>query len=337
MMGIGGRVVVVRPQDINQKTAELLPDAKPEIIGEALPLRRMGFCPPPKVEAKYAHLNKKAFEIASARCAKDPFKSIVIESQKVLSELIEQEKAKEAQPASSDLSTEEPSSRPLDGSSASSPSKDSAASHLVKRPKRSVRLSRSKPPSQRVSDKGVGSMPNPISELSELFEEQPMPGHRSRNQVPRRPAGQFDQSPSLEWPSAASPEDLDTSWPEQTTSAHWLDIDGLGPEPVPPAFAARYSSGNSAVVIPCGWLFENSSLDGSGVESIVVVYDKRWDGKSYSSQIRQMPRSGTAKLQVADIIDGKVSAHNVDRFDVADVAIALDIGDLGIVIFFPVA
>lgn len=131
---------------------------------------------------------------------------------------------------------------------------------------------------------------------------------------------------SLVWPDTAEPEFV-------SRQADWLSLEGLGETPISPCYALRLSGSRGPVTMTASWLFQNLTAAGA-LESIAAVYDKRWDGVSHLAAMMSAKQSGVCSLSIGDIVDDAVQIESIMNYDVAETVWGMEIGDLGLVVFF---
>lgn len=354
-----GRMVVVGPNDVNFEKGALKPGAKPKVIGDPLPLKAMRFRSPPKLDPKYAPLYRKAYKLASEACAKNPELSLTEESLRIAEELIQayetqfsgepledhevpsdiaalpeaqRQAITAARQRSQEKASESSQSRPFPIMSEPKVTPASivrdAEAKIARKPKQAARTKKAK----RIDD-----MPK-ANEVDDLLKD--LEAFEQPRQRPARPSGRRSpQKSSVDlssWPETprGNPESLELEWPEQVKSGHWLNLDGLGPEPLPPSFAVKFTTAAGSIVIPCQWILENPDLDGE-TQSYVIVYDRRFDGKSYTTPVKELRCNDPgARIEIAEIVNGRISPDGVDRVEVEPFADSFHLGDLGIISFY---
>lgn len=119
-----------------------------------------------------------------------------------------------------------------------------------------------------------------------------------------------------------------------------LSITGFKRVPVGPLHAIRLSlgSGDVAFTMYCHAVYLNQTYRSEAVETVVAVYDRRWDGgqycQDYLRRVYEQPRSGPCDLVIGDVFDGQVDLSTVSTFSVAEMVWAMELGDVGLVTFF---
>lgn len=167
--------------------------------------------------------------------------------------------------------------------------------------------------------------------LSELF------GHRSSSVAPPPSQG---YAPSNRPTYAADPfAGLNVESP-RAAAGDVLSITGFKRTPVDPLHAVRLSlgSGDVAFSLYCHSIYLNQAYRSEAVETVVAVYDRRWDGGRYCQDylrlVYEQPRSGPCDLVIGDIFDGQVDLSTVTTFSVAEMVWAMELGDVGLATFF---
>jgi len=137
-----------------------------------------------------------------------------------------------------------------------------------------------------------------------------------------------DVGPLPEWPTTPKPAEL----------ASWLSIPGLGPIAQPPAFAIKFTSQQRDLLLYGQWIYLNQTVGSGQLETVVMVYDKRWKAGQVSGDYLRtcyaFPKGGPSVLAVADIVDNQISVDSLTTFSVNPMIWCMELGDLGLAVFF---
>lgn len=301
------RTVELKLSDLDTSNYAPKPGTTPNISGDPVDLRSLQFTKVPVTQEKYGPIYEQAYKQAAELCLLDESRSMTVEAMRISSELIAEYERQVA-------------------------SQQTLAAAPIVPPITAIR--------EELFELNAGeklSAEDLLLDLDEMLKPGPaMPPVRFQPE-PRRAEAEVKPSPAVYTPEAVVwPDSSVVAGPSSVSvsTSDWLGLTGLGPEPKTPAFAVRYDSDGRRTTMLAHWIYKNDLMGSDQPESIVAVYDKRWDGYSHAMSLMSVKRGGASRLFIADMLDGRIDDSNIDSFDVADVVWGMEIGDLGLVVFF---